>query len=390
MKALRKPLSLFMALLMCLGVFAGTGTTAFAATEGVGTITFARTYDSNGNGMFYNSSANFNGYTAGGANKVKYRMYVDGETAYCIEPGVPLQTGNMLQRNSSETWNALSNSQKKAVGLALLYGRQGNRSNLSGNDDEQWLATQTLVWEFVTGCRNSTGSFTQVDIRVYSLHFGENQPNSGARAVYNQIVCLLQRRNTVPSFMNGGSIEDLQQAFPERKILYVDTLCASAGEGFLVREAARKQREGLDIDQLAQWVTEHRLEVCHWFTVDVFEHLRHGGRVSAAAAVAGSALQIKPLLHVNEQGCLQVKEKPRGRKKGISAQIAKMSQGWLSDMGRLIVIGHGDDPEAAEQLRTAVAERFPDAEIYVTQIGPIIGAHTGPGMLALIYWGSNR
>ena len=207
MKALRKPLSLFMALLMCLGVFVGTGTTAFAATEDVGTITFARTYDSNGNGMFYNSSADFNGHTAGGANQIKYRMYVDGETAYCIEPGVPLRTGNTLQKDSSETWNALSDNQKKAVGLALLYGRQGNSANLSGNDDEQWLATQTLVWEFVTGCRNATGSFEQVDTRAYSLHFGENQPNSGARAVYDQIVSLLQRHSTVPSFMNSGSID---------------------------------------------------------------------------------------------------------------------------------------------------------------------------------------
>lgn len=93
------------------------------------------------------------------------------------------------------------------MGLALLYGRQGNRANLSGNDDEQWLATQTLVWEFVTGCRNATVLFEQVDTKVYSLHFGENQPNSGARAVYDQIVSLLQRHHTVPSFMNGGHID---------------------------------------------------------------------------------------------------------------------------------------------------------------------------------------
>ncbi len=139
-------------------------------------------------GIFYNSSASFNGNIAGGANQNKYRMYVDGETAYCIEPGIPLRTGDTLRKDSSETWNALSSEQKKAVGLALLYGRQGNRANLSGNDDEQWLATQTLVWEFVTGCRNATGSFEQVDTKVYSLHFGENQPNSGARAVYDQIV----------------------------------------------------------------------------------------------------------------------------------------------------------------------------------------------------------
>ena len=181
--------------------------TAFAATGDVGTISFTRTYDSAGNAMYYNSSAVINGYTAGGTGKNKYRMYVDGSTAFCIQPGVPLKTGNQLTENSSETWNALSASQKKAVGLALLYGYQGNRDSLTGSDDEKWLATQTLVWEFVTGCRNSTGSYAQTDTTVYSLHFGSNYPNSGATAAYDQIVSMLTRHNTVPSFMNGSSRE---------------------------------------------------------------------------------------------------------------------------------------------------------------------------------------
>ena len=181
--------------------------TAFAATGDVGTISFTRTYDSAGNAMYYNSSAVINGYTAGGTGKNKYRMYVDGSTAFCIQPGVPLKTGNQLTENSSETWNALSASQKKAVGQALLYGYQGNRDSLTGSDDEKWLATQTLVWEFVTGCRNSTGSYAQTDTTVYSLHFGSNYPNSGAAAAYDQIVSMLTRHNTVPSFMNGSSRE---------------------------------------------------------------------------------------------------------------------------------------------------------------------------------------
>ena len=125
--------------------------------------------------------------------------------AFCIQPGVPLRTGNTLKKNSSETWNALSANQKKAVGLALLYGYQGNRNNLSGSDDEKWLATQTLIWEFVTGCRESTGSYQQTSQKAYSLHFGSNYPNSGAAEVYNQIVSLMSRHNTIPSFMSGGA-----------------------------------------------------------------------------------------------------------------------------------------------------------------------------------------
>ncbi len=184
--------------------------------------------------------------------------------------------------------------------------------------------------------------------------------------------------------------EELRQEYPERVIFCLDTLCASVGEGFLVREAVRKQAEGLSISELADWAMSHRLKVCHWFTVDTFDHLRHGGRVSSAAAVMGTALQVKPLLHVDERGCLQVKGKPRGQKKAMEAQLSRMDLGWTPETGRLVVIGHGDAPEAAARLRENVQARFPSAETHVAEIGPIIGAHTGPGMLALIYWGSNR
>lgn len=178
-------------------------TTAFAAGD-IGTISFSHTYDSSGNAMRYNSSATFDGHTAGGTGNYKYRMFVDGENAFCIQPGVPLNTGNTLKKASSDTWNALSANQKKAVGLALLYGYQGNRSNLTGSDDEKWVATQTLVWEFVTGCREATGSFSKTSDKVYSLHFGSNYANSGAKAAYDQIVSLMSEHHTIPSFMSGS------------------------------------------------------------------------------------------------------------------------------------------------------------------------------------------
>ena len=201
-KLFKKAAALVMAAVTTFSVLPAT--TAFAAGD-IGTISFDFTYDRNGNAMRYNSSAVFDGYTAGGTGSYKYRMYVDGDDAFCIQPGVPLRTGNTLKKNSSQTWNALSASQKKAVGLALLYGYQGNRSHLSGSDDEKWLATQTLVWEFVTGCRESTGAYQQTSQKAYSLHFGSNYPNSGAAEVYNQIVSLLSKHNTIPSFMSGGA-----------------------------------------------------------------------------------------------------------------------------------------------------------------------------------------
>ena len=161
-KLFKKAAAFVMAAVTALSIMPAT---AFAAGD-IGTISFSHTYDSNGNAMRYNSSANIGGYTAGGTGNYKYRMFVDGENAFCIQPGVPLKTGNTLKKASSDTWNALSANQKKAVGLALLYGYQGNRNNLSGSDDEKWLATQTLVWEFVTGCREATGSYNQTSTTV--------------------------------------------------------------------------------------------------------------------------------------------------------------------------------------------------------------------------------
>lgn len=184
--------------------------------------------------------------------------------------------------------------------------------------------------------------------------------------------------------------EYLKEQYPERRIICLDTLCASVGEGFLVCEAAVRQREGYTLEALARWVTRHRLEVCHWFTVNEFDHLRRGGRVSAGTAVLGTALQIKPLLHVNQDGELAVAGKPRGRRQAIKAQLAKMEQGWLPEMGKTVVVGHGACPDGAQALQAAVQEQFPEAEVLTVDIGPIIGAHTGPGMLALIYWGSTR
>ena len=188
----------------------------------------------------------------------------------------------------------------------------------------------------------------------------------------------------------GITAEELKEKYPERKIICIDTLCASVGEGFLVLEAAARQAEGMEIEELALWVRENRLKVCHWFTVDTFEHLKHGGRVGAASAAVGTMLGIKPMLHVDGEGKLAVMEKPRGQRKAMDAQIKRMDAGWKPGLGQRVIIGHGDDLDKAKLLQEEVAKKFPDAQIQLAYIGPVIGAHTGPGMLALIYWGDNR
>lgn len=185
-------------------------------------------------------------------------------------------------------------------------------------------------------------------------------------------------------------MDELREAYPERALVCVDTLCASIGEGLLVRDAARRQAAGASLEELAQWALDSRLHVCHWFTVDEFEHLRHGGRVSGIAAAAGTLLQIKPLLRVDDEGKLQVAEKPRGRRRATESQLARVEKCRRPELGRTVVVGHGGCPEDGELLRQAVERRFPDAETFLAEIGPIIGAHTGPGMLAVVCWGGER
>lgn len=184
--------------------------------------------------------------------------------------------------------------------------------------------------------------------------------------------------------------EELQQKYPERKIICIDTLCASGGEGFLVHETVQMQAKGLDISSLAEWIMKYRLQVCHYFTVDTFTHLKHGGRVSAATAAMGTALHIKPLLHVNNEGKLESIGKSHGRKKAISGLLNRIEQGWMPELGKFVLIAHADAQEDAKILESYIKERFPDTSICIGEVGPIIGAHTGPGMLSLFYWGNNR
>lgn len=183
---------------------------------------------------------------------------------------------------------------------------------------------------------------------------------------------------------------ELADLYPDRKIVCIDSKGATQGEALMIREATRMQQSGATLEETAQWMQEHRMRVCYGVIVDTFDHLKHGGRVSSSAAVMGTMLQIKPMLRVDEDGKLEVIGKPRGRKKAYADTVERMAQSWSPELGKTVLIVHGDCPEYAEGLKAQVAARFPDAEIEIDELGPVIGAHTGPGLLALIYWGSNR
>lgn len=185
-------------------------------------------------------------------------------------------------------------------------------------------------------------------------------------------------------------IQDMREKYPEGKILSVDSVAASVGEGLLVWLAAQKKHQGLTLEELHKWIEENRCHVCQWFTVDDLNHLRRGGRISAVAAVAGSALGIKPVLHVDEEGCLTPMAKVRGRKKAVDTLIDKMARTSINPGEQIVLVGHGNCEKEARELKAMVKERFHPKEIIVCDIGPIIGSHVGPGILALVFWGSEK
>lgn len=176
----------------------------------------------------------------------------------------------------------------------------------------------------------------------------------------------------------------LEEDFPERTIQVVDSLCASAGQGFFVYLAALKKEEGLSLEELTDWVVEHRNRVAHWFTVDDLFHLQRGGRLSFAEAMLGSALKIKPIISVDDEGKLYVENKVRGNKKSVEYMIAKINE-TMDDNEHTVFIGHGDAEERALALKEQLETRTKAENIHITKIGPIIGTHTGPGMLAVLF-----
>lgn len=187
------------------------------------------------------------------------------------------------------------------------------------------------------------------------------------------------------------AVEELREKYPDRQIYTVDTLSASMGEGLLIYHAAKKREEGLSVSELAHWVEENRLRLCHWFTVDDLNHLKRGGRVSSAAALFGTILGIKPVLHVDDAGRLIPREKVRGRRSSLEALAKHMRETIDPAEGeQTIFISHGDCEQDVKYLIDLIRERVPVKEIKVGYIGPVIGAHSGPGTVAVFYLGTTR
>ena len=184
--------------------------------------------------------------------------------------------------------------------------------------------------------------------------------------------------------------EELKEEYPEAKIIIIDTLCACLGEGLLLYKALQQKASGKTIEETAKWVEENKLHICHNVTVADLFHLHRGGRISKASAVLGSVVQIKPIIHMDENGKLQVVGKERGRKKSLNKIVdmaVEQIKGWDNDIA---MITHGDCQEDAEYVAKLVRARLGIENILINNIGTVIGSHTGPGVVAVFVMGNKR
>ena len=184
--------------------------------------------------------------------------------------------------------------------------------------------------------------------------------------------------------------EDLRESHPDGKVLVVDSLCASLGQGLLVYLCAQEKQKGKSLQEVWAFAEATKGKVCHWFTVDDLNHLKRGGRISAATALVGTMLSIKPVLHVDDTGHLVSVGKARGRKASLVALVDHMEKTAENPAEQTIFISHGDCEADAQFVADEVRRRFGVRDIYVNYVGPVIGNHSGPGTLALFFLGGPR
>jgi len=187
-----------------------------------------------------------------------------------------------------------------------------------------------------------------------------------------------------------AAAEMLREKYSDSRIICVDSKSASMGEGLLVCSAAEKRDEGMSIDELHRWLIDSRLNLCHWVTVDDLNHLKRGGRINPLTATIGTALSMKPIIHVDDEGRLVPAGNVRGRKKSIHTLVDRMAETAVNPGEQVVFIGHGDNLEDARQLEGLVREKLKVKDAVIGTIGPVIGSHSGPGTLTLFFFGTKR
>ncbi len=187
-----------------------------------------------------------------------------------------------------------------------------------------------------------------------------------------------------------AAARELAQEYPNNKIITIDSLSASLGQGMLVCEAALRLSKGESLEEIESAINNLRSKVCHWFIVDDLFHLKRGGRISKTVAVLGSMLNFKPLLYINNSGSLCFAEKIRGRQKAIETLVSKLEQDSIDLSDQVVYICHADCLQDAQILEQKIRQKFKVRDIIINYIGPIVGTHVGAGTLAVIFIGDSR
>lgn len=225
----------------------------------------------------------------------------------------------------------------------------------------------------------------QINVETYTKYF-EEELKQGLDIVY-----LCFSSGLSGSIQSANIAADmLREKYPERKIFCVDSLCASTGFGAFVCYASEKKKEFENPEDLAKWCEERKLHMCHWFTVEDLFFLHRGGRVSKTVAIAGSLLKIMPVMHMDNEGKLVLVSKERGRHAALEALAKKMFETGIELEKQVVFIGHGDDIKSAQYLKDYILSKNIVKDVLIQPMGPIIGAHSGPGTLGLYFWGTER
>ena len=259
--------------------------------------------------------------------------------------------------------------------------------NLDGKEYRNYLDGREMppkeFYRLIRSGKRSTTSAVNVEAFVQKI---EPMLADGT-----DVLCILFSSGLSNTY-NAGQMAcaELAKKYPERKVYAVDSLCASLGEGLLVYLAAQERAKGRSIEEVRDWTEQNKLHLCHWFTVDDLNHLKRGGRVSAATALIGSMLNIKPVLHVDNEGHLINVSKTRGRKASLTALVDRMAQSAIDPQTQTIFISHGDSQEDADFVAEQVKARFGVKTVLTNYVGPVIGAHSGPGTIALFFLGKER
>ena len=271
-----------------------------------------------------------------------------------------------------------SEAQIEVIPLQLTMEGKEYRNLLDGSD----IDPKTFYTKLRGGVTASTSA---VNPDVFSEVF-KKILNQGKDILY------LGFSSGLSSTFHASTIaaEELMQEYSDSKIYCVDTLAASLGQGLLVFLAAEKKKAGAAIEEVRDFVEQNKLHLCHWFTVDDLNHLKRGGRVSATTALVGTMLNIKPILHVDDEGHLINVGKVRGRKASIESLLSHMKESAINPSQQTVFISHGDCEEDALTLKKMVEKEFSPKRIEINTIGPVIGAHSGPGTLALFFLGDKR